>query len=107
MLVGLTRRRADPVTGAAAFTADHVISRPYPDAHLGDARALMVAIAGTVPHALGRDRLAVPGIEACDRCIAALMACVVLALPCSTCPIVPPVMIVQYNRSHHTPGLNT
>ncbi len=32
---------------------------------------------------------------------------VVLALPCSTCPMVPPVMIDQYNRSHYTPGLNT
>jgi hypothetical protein len=41
------------------------------------------------------------------RCIAALMACVVLALPCSTCPIVPPVMIDQYNQCHHTLGPNT
>ena len=36
-----------------------------------------------------------------------LMACVVLALPCSTCPIVPLVTIDKYNLYHHTPGLNT
>ena len=35
------------------------------------------------------------------------MACVVLALPCSTCPIVPLVTIDKYNLYHHTPGLNT
>ena len=38
---------------------------------------------------------------------AALMACVVLALPCSTCPIVPLVTIDKYNLYHHTPGLNS
>lgn len=41
------------------------------------------------------------------RFIAARMACVVLALPCNTCPIKHPVMMDQCNRSHQLPGLNT
>ncbi len=46
-------------------------------------------------------------IVACDRCIAALTAIVVLAQPCSICPIGPPVLMEHNSQFHHTVGQNT
>ncbi len=58
------------------------------------------------PRCPAPERLLNAAIEACDRCISALTACVVLAPACKTCAIGSSVLRDQYKSFHYMMGSN-